>query len=96
MFSGSAPLMTVTGSVTIPYEGTGFKPTFAAAASNRQGGTIMLPVMAAGNIAETLGANYVVIKAAFLPATIICLVILESIYAKRYNLPTIPPEEIPS
>jgi len=105
MFSGSASAnVTVTGSVTIPLmKRTGFKPTFAAAveATASSGGMIMPPVMGAAGfiIAETLGVPYVeVMKAAFLPATVYFISCYFGVdfYAKRYNLPKIPPEEIPS
>lgn len=105
MFSGSATAnVTVSGSVTIPLmKRTGFAPPFAAAveATASSGGMIMPPVMGAAGfiIAETIGIPYVeVIKAAFLPAAVYFISCYFGVdfYAKKYHLPTIPPEEIPS
>jgi TRAP transporter 4TM/12TM fusion protein len=104
MFSGSASAnVTVTGSVTIPLmKRTGFAPAFAAAveATASSGGMIMPPVMGAAGfiIAETLGIPYVeVIKAAFLPAAVYFISCYFGVdfYAKKYNLPKIPSDEIP-
>lgn len=102
--SGSAPAnVYATGVFTIPLmKRVGYRPAFAGAveATASTGGQIMPPVMGAAAfiMADLTGQGYLaVIKAAFLPAVLYYLALWIMIHfeACKYNLGTIPPEDVP-
>ncbi len=102
--SGSAPAnVYATGVFTIPLmKRVGYRPAFAGAveAVASTGGQIMPPVMGAAAfiMADLTGLGYLaVIKAALLPAVLYYLALWIMIHfeACKYNLGTIPPEDVP-
>lgn len=102
--SGSAPAnVYATGVFTIPLmKRVGYRPAFAGAveATASTGGQIMPPVMGAAAfiMADLTGQGYLaVIKAALLPAVLYYLALWIMIHfeACKYNLGTIPPEDVP-
>ena len=102
--SGSAPAnVYATGVFTIPLmKRVGYRPAFAGAveATASTGGQIMPPVMGAAAfiMADLTGQGYLaVIKAALLPAVLsyLALWIMIHFEACKYNLGTIPPEDVP-
>lgn len=102
--SGSAPAnVYATGVFTIPLmKRVGYRPAFAGAveAVASTGGQIMPPVMGAAAfiMADLTGLGYLaVIKAALLPAVLyyLSLWIMIHFEACKYNLGTIPPEDVP-
>ena len=102
--SGSAPAnVYATGVFTIPLmKRVGYRPAFAGAveATASTGGQIMPPVMGAAAfiMADLTGHGYLaVIKAALLPAVLYYLALWIMIHfeACKYNLGTIPPEDVP-
>ena len=102
--SGSAPGNEYgTGIFTIPLmKRVGYRPAFAGAveAVASTGGQIMPPVMGAAAfiMADLTGLGYLaVIKAALLPAVLYYLALWIMIHfeACKYNLGTIPPEDVP-
>ena len=102
--SGSAPAnVSATGVFTIPLmKRVGYRPAFAGAveAVASTGGQIMPPVMGAAAfiMADLTGLGYLaVIKAALLPAVLYYLALWIMIHfeACKYNLGTIPPEDVP-
>lgn len=102
--SGSAPAnVYATGVFTIPLmKRVGYRPAFAGAveATASTGGQIMPPVMGAAAfiMADLTSQGYLaVIKAALLPAVLYYLALWIMIHfeACKYNLGTIPPEDVP-
>ena len=102
--SGSAPAnVYATGVFTIPLmKRVGYRPAFSGAveAVASTGGQIMPPVMGAAAfiMADLTGLGYLaVIKAALLPAVLYYLALWIMIHfeACKYNLGTIPPEDVP-
>ena len=102
--SGSAPAnVYATGVFTIPLmKRVGYRPAFAGAveAVASTGGQIMPPVMGAAAfiMADLTGlGSLAVIKAALLPAVLYYLALWIMIHfeACKYNLGTIPPEDVP-